>query len=157
MDEGLVESFAAAAREVFREIGLEVSGAGSQPDAAPAADSRMVFVATVGVLGDVRGSLLLRLDRFTASNIVAAMYRSLGLEDRQPPEIAEAAIAEVANQICGRAVTILSRKSVECDITPPAVISGTELTSSLPGSVGLAYRFVEGPFGSLFISLGLKA
>lgn len=156
MDEGLVESFAIAAKEVFREIGLDVSQSGSSKDPGPETDARLIFVATVGILGDARGSLLLRLDRFTASNIVAAMYRSVGLADRQPSEIAEGAIAEIANQICGRAVTILSRRSVDCDITPPAVISGTDLTSSLPGSVGLAYRFVEGSFGSLFISLGLK-
>jgi chemotaxis protein CheX len=156
MDEGLVESFAAAAKEIFREIGLDVSRSGSGTGPAPSTEARLIYVATVGILGDARGSLLLRLDRFTAQNIVAAMYRSMGLADRQPPDIAEGAIAEIANQICGRAVTILSRKSVDCDITPPAVISGTELTSSLPGSVSLSYRFVEGAFGSLFISLGIK-
>jgi CheY-specific phosphatase CheX len=157
MDDGLIESFAAAAGEVLGEIGLEVARVVAPSGPAPAADEQTAFVATVGILGDARGSLLLRLDRPSAVGVVAAMYRSVGMEHRRPAEVAEADIAELANQICGRAVTILSREGVECDITPPAVITGHDLQSSLPASVGLSERRVEGSFGSLVILVGRKA
>jgi CheY-specific phosphatase CheX len=154
MDEGLVASFIAAAEEILQEIGLEVSRVSTAAVSAPGDDARPAYVATVGIVGNARGSLLLRLDRSSAANIVAAMYRSMGLENRQPRDISEGAIAEIANLICGRAVTLLSRRSVECDITPPAVISGTELTTSVLGSEDLEYRRLDGPFGSLVMILG---
>jgi CheY-specific phosphatase CheX len=157
MDDGLAEAFAAAAREVFKEIGLDVARVTTPSGSVPLFDDHTAFVATVGILGDARGSLLLRMDRPSAANVVAAMYRSVGMEDRRPAEVAEADIAELANQICGRAVTILSRRAVECDITPPAVITGNGLQSSLPGSVDLAERSIEGAFGTLLILVGLKA
>jgi len=155
MERGLADAFTAAVEEVLGEIGLEVALAVSPELTVLESDSGAGFIATVGIVGDARGSLLIRMDRQTAGNIVAAMYRSLGLENPEPDEISEAAIAEVANQICGRAVTILSRSGLACDITPPAVISGTDLTSSLPGTLDLERRHVHGSFGTLQVFLGL--
>lgn len=154
MDDKLVAGFLKAIREVFHEIGLTIDRICSVTDWDVGAN----MIATVGILGDVRGSILLRLDRQSARNIVAAMLQSMGMEAKRglALDAEEAGVAEIANQICGRAITILSGVSLECDITPPAVISGSDITSSLPGAATLEYRSVEGPFGKLLVFLGIK-
>jgi chemotaxis protein CheX len=155
MDQRLAECFTSAAQEVLREYGLAVIKVGTTPVKDVHTDERTVL-ATVGLIGDASGSLLLRLQMETAANIIAAMYRSLGVEGRHHPEDRETAIGEIANQITGRALTHLSRRAVHCDMTPPAVITGTDVTTTLPGLGNLEYRSLEGRFGTLLLMLGVR-
>lgn len=155
MDPGLAECFTAAAREVFGEVGLEVTRLDTNTSVDVRHGERSV-IATVGLVGDLNGSLLLHLSAATALQVVASMYRSLGLDDHDPREVTETAIAELTNQIAGRAITNLSRRSLECDMTPPAVITGSEITSAFPGLASGSGHTLEGAFGRVLILVGLR-
>ena len=156
MEPAVSDCFTTAAREVLGEMGLTVVHTEAATAQQILHEERSV-VATVGLIGDLTGSFLLRLGLGTTQTVVSAMYASLGLEHRDPRELQETAIAEVANQIAGRAITLLSRRSVECDMTPPSVITGTSITSTLPGITDPAWWALEGAFGRVLIQLGLRA
>ncbi len=54
-------------------------------------------------------------------------------------------MGEIANQVAGRAVTLLAAAGRRCDITPPTVVTADRVDSLLPGP--LTAWTVRGAFG----------
>ena len=149
-----VDDFVEAAREVLAGFDIEI-----QEVRSPATQrEESALIVSVGILGDVTGTFLLFLDEDTAGSIVGSMFDGMGVtraSSRNATVRAEA-IGEMANQICGHAVTNLSQRGLRCDITPPAVLSGTHAISSLTGAGSFEVRRMTGDFGSLLLALGVE-
>lgn len=149
-----VDSFVEAARQFLADIGLETAEVltddGQVQDAAA--------LATVGILGGLRGTLLVSLDDPSADAVVAAMCTDLGVDPAVHIDAAmrREALSAIANQVCGRTVTNLSKQGVDCDITPPTVLSGFHLTSTITDVEHYETRRLRGSFGSMLISLGTR-
>jgi chemotaxis protein CheY-P-specific phosphatase CheC len=65
-----------------------------------------------------------------------------------------AALAELSNQISGRAITLLSEHGVTCDITPPTAVAAHGLRTLAPDIASSVRRTVRGSFGRLSIYIG---
>ncbi|HEY3333096.1 MAG TPA: chemotaxis protein CheX [Capsulimonadaceae bacterium] len=90
---------------------------------------------TVGVTGDVQGLVIFGMSLMTADRIASKM---IGTPIRTFDDLAASAIAEMCNMVSGHALTALSDAGIRCDITPPALIRGTNTklsTLSIPAIV----------------------
>jgi len=149
-----VDGFVDAAREILAGIGLSLRDVATSRERI----EESAAIASVGIMGDATGSLLVRLDEESTDRVVRAMFAHMGVD---PGEHIDAtlrahAIGEFANEICGRAATRYSEIGVQCDITPPAVMSGSRITSSVPGVDHFETRCLIGEFGQLLLSLGVR-
>jgi CheY-specific phosphatase CheX len=138
--------FPEALRQVFDETGIRLDslepGRGSRSDGP---DEQVV--ASVGVTGDLRCNLVLCADNRSADGILYGMTAGLALPADRLGEFPRAAMGEIANQVAGRAVTLLAAIGQRCDITPPTVVTADRVDSLLPGPA--AAWTVSGAFGSL--------
>lgn len=80
--------------------------------------------AIVGLAGNVEGRVLFDMSHETAIKIASAMNgEDLGSLD----ELGKATITELANMITAQAVTKLHELGFKFDLTPPAIITGTNM------------------------------
>jgi chemotaxis protein CheX len=148
------EALEEAVRQVFQETGIDIEGA--EPGNSLGTDAQVI--ATVGLTGDLQGILMLSTDATAAARIVQAMLGGLRVEtivDRMSP-LQLAAIAEICNQVAGRAITLLSERGLRCDITPPAVVAASQMQSLVPDLAESFHQTLRGPFGRLAVFLGLS-
>jgi chemotaxis protein CheX len=90
---------------------------------------------TIGVTGEIYGMVIFGMSLVTADRIASAM---IGTSIKTFDQLAASAIAELCNMISGHGMTALSELGVRCDITPPALIRGTNTklsTLSIPAIV----------------------
>jgi len=150
----ILGSLVDAVRQVFSDSGLPITD--EQP--ADLSELQPQVIASIGLVGDFRGIIMLSTGQTAARAIARAMASGVRVPnaDGLLSEIELAAVGEIANQIAGRTVTILSGRGVRCEITPPAVVAAAHLQSLVPRvEESLLYRFA-GPFGSLEIFLGVQ-
>jgi CheY-specific phosphatase CheX len=147
-------AFLEAARQIFAETELQIETVDTGGEAA----ENDQLIASVGLTGELRGIFLLRTDSGSATAIARAMTggRAFLRGENDPGELQLAAMGELANQISGRATTILSAQQVSCDITPPAIVAAQRLTSLVPNLSGALHGVIRGPFGRLSLFLGLQ-
>jgi chemotaxis protein CheX len=149
------ETFLEALRQVFAETGLEIETA-----LQDAEDSSIDQVVTsVGITGGVKGNLMLCTDYPSARNIIKSMMGRVRIPfpEKGLGEIQRTALGEMTNQISGRAVTLLSDYGMECDITPPVVLTADCLKPHVPDAVDSFSRAVRGPFGRLRLFLAINS
>jgi chemotaxis protein CheX len=90
---------------------------------------------TIGVTGDIQGLVIFGMSLVTADRIASTM---IGAPIKTFDQLAASAIAELCNMISGNALMALSELGAKCDITPPALIRGTNTklsTLSIPAIV----------------------
>jgi CheY-specific phosphatase CheX len=151
--ENVIGVFLDALRQVFTETGIEISWFGD-------ADGKgaVQVITNIGITGDLRGCLLLETDQESAERIFRTMLGDLASKTG-PEGLAEfrkASLCEITNQVAGRAITLLSAQGIECDITPPTIITADAVTAQIPWSGGNARKATRGPFGELVLTLGLE-
>jgi chemotaxis protein CheX len=153
VDSKVLDVFLDALTQIFSETGITID---SVTD-ANRRDSSDQVVTSIGFAGGIKGNLMLCTDSAAAANIVKAMMGGMQLSifEGGLREIHKTALGELSNQISGRAVTILSQNDLECDITPPIIITGRDLSSHVPDIAEAFSRVVKGPFGSLRLLLAL--
>ena len=154
MRQEILAAFVEAVRQVFRGTDIDIDSV----DAGDAFGSDAQVITSVGLTGDLRGIFMLRTDMQGAAGILKAMTGGIRLRiaNDRLSEIQLAAIAEISNQIAGRAITLLSDIDLRCDITPPAVLAAPELQSLVPDLAETYRQTVRGPFGRLSIFLGIQ-
>jgi len=142
----------------FVQAGMQVleSVTGSVPEPGQLAVRSAAFTTqqvsiVIGVIGAVEGQAVYGLSLVTATKIAAAMS-SLTLMTFD--ELASSAVAELGNMISGRATTLLSEAGYECQITPPALVRGTnvEIATATPALVVPLYT----DFGKIEINVALR-
>jgi CheY-specific phosphatase CheX len=138
--------FLEALRQVFDETGIRLDSV--ERERASRSDGPVEqVVASVGVTGEVRCNLMLCADNGSADGILRGMTADLELPADRLGEFPRAAMGEIANQVAGRAVTILASLGRHCDITPPTVVTADRVDSLLPGPASV--WTVRGAFGIL--------
>ncbi len=77
---------------------------------------------SVGITGDLKGSLFFSLSEKLTLNLVQEMS---GMEINTIDNFASSAMSELANIICGNTITELNKQNYICNITPPRIINGS--------------------------------
>jgi chemotaxis protein CheX len=85
-------------------------------------------LTVVGVTGEMRGQIYLGIPMSSALKIVSMMMGGADVQDFDP--MAQSAISELSNMICGNAMTHFSKEGIILDITPPTLILGNKVEVS---------------------------
>ncbi|MFP4180521.1 MAG: chemotaxis protein CheX [Spirochaetaceae bacterium] len=108
--------------------------------------------AIVGLAGDVEGRVLFDMTRETALSVASDMN---GEKLEKMDDLAKATITELANMITGQAVTKLHELGFKFDLTPPAIITGTNMEVSDSGVEALIVP-VELKDGKIEINVAVR-
>ena len=154
MEHEILGVFIEALRQIFAEMELAIESM----DTEQGAQGEDQVVTSIGLTGDVKGILMLSTDAPSAFKLVRAMSGGVAIpiENERFTEIHLTALAELANQVSGRAITMLSERQLRCDITPPAVIAAQGLQSLVPNLALSFHRCARGVFGRLSLFLGIQ-
>lgn len=116
----LVQPYLQAAKEVIgREIASDVAVGKVSLKKPPASTDEVSIL--IGVTGQIQGVVMLMMALQTALNVVG---RITGETYSELDELAQSAVAEMANVISGRGGIALSALGRETVISPPAVLVG---------------------------------
>lgn len=108
--------------------------------------------AIVGLAGDVEGRVLFDMTKETALSVASDMN---GEKLEKMDDLAKATITELANMITGQAVTKLHELGFKFDLTPPAIITGTNMEVSDSGVEALIVP-VELKEGKIEINVAVR-
>ena len=154
MDIDLLTVFEEATQQIFAEIGF--SDLDSIEPKKP--QNPQDIVATVGITGALQGYISLSTSKKYGHAFVQKMFENLDIEiDEQGfGQFHQEALAEIVNQITGRSTTLLEQKSYNCDITPPTIMVGSELSFNLSRLTESFHRLITGEFGSILLFVGIQ-
>jgi len=93
----------------------------------PATFTTQQCTIAIGVAGAITGTVMYGMSLSTADRIASIM---LGSPIRTFDRLAASAIAELGNMITARAICQLAESGLNCDITPPSIIRGTNVKIS---------------------------
>lgn len=82
----------------------------------------------LGIVGQVRGQVVYAMEIGTAKQIASQMMGGFPVEEFD--EMAKSAISELGNMITGNASTLLEKQGVECNLSPPTIITGKQVEIS---------------------------
>lgn len=118
-----INPFVEAAFNVLKEV---IGGELTRGELFLKASSQPVLgvTAIVGLTGQVEGRVLFDMSESTALAIASAMNNE---EIKKLDELAKATITELANMVTAQAVTKLSEIGFTFDLTPPTIITGTNM------------------------------
>lgn len=113
-------------------------------------------VVVIGLTGQLAGRVLYDMERQTASNLAAVMMG----DGSAPPEfgpMVRDAIGELGNMVSGNAATRLHEAGYKVDITPPMVVTGSELTLTNLGELSICLIVpLQTPCGVISVNLAVK-
>jgi chemotaxis protein CheX len=150
----MFSSFESALLDIFREHKISIDGIknSSEPKGS------LQVVSTMGLSGDLQGNIIFGCSLASAQAIVESLFKASNItpQDKDFGDLQKATIGEFSNQITGRALMHLSRRSIDCNMTPPTVITGNWVSPDLCAAVKKYSSRVEGSFGSLVLQVGFK-
>jgi chemotaxis protein CheX len=106
---------------------------------------------SIGVTGDLSGSILFSFKKEMALNMVETMS---GMEVEELDKFVTSALGEIANIISGNAATLLKEKNYDCDIVPPQIIIGKNESLSMATENSLVIP-LETDMGEFEINLAI--
>ncbi|MBA7671817.1 hypothetical protein ES703_79980 [subsurface metagenome] len=155
MNQFIFDSFTEAIVIVFSENRLGRITINDSRDS----DQMQEVITHIGISGAIRGNLILKTDFKSAARLVGTILEEMELQAADQDSFGElhrTAMGEIANQISGRAITILSTHKIDCHITPPTIITGRKITYQLSDSDSSVYKKIQGRFGAIWFALGIK-
>ncbi len=146
------KNFFSGCLEVLKETGFpEVRLEDSSPV------EKIEVVSSVGITGDIYGYFIIQTDKKNAQSFVDILMESMGMEpEAEFGSLTREAIGEITNQISGRSTILLSQNGVDCDITPPTVMTGSNLLSTISNTEVNITKYINGEFGSIGVYVGVK-
>lgn len=158
MENRITASFIAAAEQVLQEIGFPRIKVQTEKNGSRASPQDTEILAMVGLVGDLKGHLVLHFPPESSIAFVDHLSGHLGMEGEsaEDPQYRKAALSEISNQIGGKATILLSERGVDCMITPPTVLSGTGVQAALPEADDHYMFSVSGDFGVFSCILAIK-
>ncbi len=150
-----LESFTDALQQIIEEIGFSKTTITDSTN-----DGNVEIVASVGITGDLQGFMLLRSDIQSARLFIDKMLQNMGMENEETEgfgQFHKEAIGEVVNQVSGRSTMMLADKSIDCNITPPTIVSGANIYTDLRSCESSLNKEVNGIFGSFNLFVGIKS
>ena len=151
MNVKFLNPFVEAANEVLQaEVGVAVNrGNLSLHKSALTADEVTVMISMVG---QVQGVVLYGLSIGTSLALVSQM---MGETCTEFDNLAQSGIAEFGNVVTGRASIKLSEAGYNCNISPPALIIGKNITISTLDFSRIVVPLVS-PLGEIVVHLALR-
>jgi chemotaxis protein CheX len=129
MDEAVSSVFAESYRQVLDEIDCGELRIQEEKTLAGGAD----YLCTVGLTGSLQGYLVLSFSGEDLQSFSHHLNRKFEMGQIEVDKaFMRESLAELANQLSGRSVMGLSGIGIDCLITPPTVISGKEVETSVP-------------------------
>lgn len=107
----------------------------------------------VGVVGEVKGQIVYSLSENTAMALASAMM--MGMPVTEFDEMAKSAVSELANMVTGNASTQLSAQGLAVDISPPTLVTGTNVHIGTTNLQTIVVP-IETDFGILEINIALE-
>jgi CheY-specific phosphatase CheX len=154
----LTALFINAAEVVLGEIGFPNIRLNMEAlvEEEPSEESEILIM--VGLVGHIKGHLVLHFPPKSAVAFVGHLSDLLGMDGFNPDDMQyrKSALAEIANQIGGKATVLLSELGVDCLITPPTVLSGKGITTALPEADERHFFSIFGDFGNFTCILAVK-
>ncbi len=107
----------------------------------------------LGVTGQLKGQVIYGMSEKTA--LAVAQRMMMGMELPNFDEVARSAICELGNMITGNAASIMEKQNIVTNISPPAIITGKEVSvSSSEGPILVVPLMLE--VGTLEINVFLS-
>lgn len=121
-------------------------------------DTKYTLLTTVGFTGRVHGYLMLQSDMQSAKNFVQTLAEYVGMEVSGDDfgDFHKSTFCEIINQICGRSTIHLSNIDLDSDITPPSIIIGDSVSSSILDFDVAKTFYVSDLFGHFKIFIGIN-
>jgi len=115
------------------------------------------LVSSVGVTGDINGYFIIQSDKENAKSFVDTLLTNMGMDlEEEFGFFTREAMGEITNQISGRSTILLSNHGIDCDITPPTVMTGVNLISTVNNTEVNKTKFIQGSFGIISVYVGVK-
>lgn len=124
MDEKVISPFLEAFFDVLPGIGCSDIKQGKFNLKEKLTDSLEV-TALVGLSVGLNGNVAYCMSEDTAKNMASIMMMGMPVEELD--EMAQSAIAEMANMLTARAATAFSSQGVNVNISPPVLITGEKV------------------------------
>jgi chemotaxis protein CheX len=90
--------------------------------------SGLEVLTVVGITGDIRGQMYFGGSMSSILQVVSTMMGGVPVSTLGSLE--QSAISELANMICGNAMSFFSQEGISLDITPPTLIMGKQIEIS---------------------------
>ena len=149
-----LDLFIKADEEIFEEIGFTgliiQDGTGNE--------EKYDLIANIGITGDISGFLLIRSDLESSMKFINKMLSNMGMEAEESDfgKFHKEAFGEILNQISGRSTMLLEASGINCDITPPTILMGTNISMSTYIPSEIVHKTISGGFGSFDLLIGAK-
>jgi len=151
MEKELVSSISEGIEQILTEIGF------SHIRKIEKDSENVEVVTSIGITGDVKGTLMLKTNTRSAITIANKMLLTIHpnsiLNKFGVPQ--KEAIYEMTNFFAGRSLNILSEKNIDCSLTPPTIITGKEIAPVMYEIIYSTNLFFMGDFGDLSIFVGI--
>ncbi len=85
-------------------------------------------IVMVGTTGELKGNAMISMNEEVAKAIASKMMMGMPVESLD--DMAKSALSELGNMIMGTAATKLEGAGIKIDITPPSLMTGTNLSIS---------------------------
>ena len=97
-------------------------------------------IVLVGIVGELRGNVVFRMDTEEAERIASAML--MDTETRELDEMAKSALSELANMIAANAATNFANTGILIDISTPRLIYGENVLVKMSAKQVLCINFL---------------
>jgi chemotaxis protein CheX len=146
--------FSKALQEIFNEVGVSKTSVRTMIST----QDQFELVSSLGITGDMQGYLILKAELKSAKRFVEIISTHMGMEMEEEGfgTYHKAAIAEITNQISGRATMLLSEEGFDCSITPPTIVTGNNIYMQIPNLDMTLSEKIEGDFGFFGFFVGVK-
>lgn len=153
ISETVLECFKNALLEIMNEIGFHDTEISHQCE-----ERDYSILLTIGFTGRVHGYLMIQSDMDSAKEFVSFLSAYVGMEidENDFGEYHKSTFCEIANQISGRTTIHLSEIGLNSDITPPSIIIGSSIYTSISDFDVSETYYLSDAFGKLKIFIGLN-
>jgi len=106
-----------------------------------------------GITGQIEGLVIYGMSMITADKIASKMIGSPVVTFDQ---LAASAIAELGNMISGNSASLLASQGYSCDITPPTIIRGTNVSVTTLDIPAIVIPMTLSDIGTFEINVSLQ-
>ncbi len=107
----------------------------------------------LGIVGSLKGEVILSMQRETSKSIASKMM--MGMPVDELTEMAKSALCELGNMIMGNVATLLFNEGVQIDITPPTLLTGSNIEVSPTNMVTICIP-IEAEGHRLILDVSIK-
>lgn len=108
--------------------------------------------AVIGLSNMVRGNVVYTMSQDTANKLASLM---MGMPVEQFDEIAQSAIAELANMIVSNTVTLFEKQKIVVEVSPPTLVVGENIMASISQVQTLVVEVIT-EAGLIEVNIGLE-